>query len=323
MPNSSPPMVSVVIPCYNAERWVGEAIESALAQSHQPLEVIVVDDGSTDGSREVIRSYGDEVEIVPTPNCGASRARNQGLERASGHYVKFLDADDRLCADSVGAQVTAAEQLHEEEIVFGDGIYIDEAGDLIGEPEHWPRRDDENRLEYVMKMNPQTSLPLHRRKLLCDVRGFDEDLTNDQEYDLHIRMALKGTRFTYCPHTIAEIRQHGGEDRITNRDHFGGDPYGLMERLRRWERWASEAGLLNGGVSRVLAESAWDGGRRAARRRLRRVADRYFDYATRLDPDVRPTGSATYRVLAKTIGPYPAERIARATRPARRAVFNH
>lgn len=322
MPSSSPPLVSVVIPCYNAERWVAEAIESALTQSYEPVEVIVVDDGSTDGSPGVIRSFGDEVAFLSTPDRGASGARNEGLERASGRYVKLLDADDRLRAGAVGTQVRAAEQLDEDEIVFGDGLYIDESGAVTGEVTYRPRRREENRLEYVMRMNPQTSMPLHRRELLRGVGGFDEDLPKAQEYDLHIRLALEGARFVHRPGPIAETRRHGGADRITNQDHFGRDPHGLMKRVRRREEWADEAGLLSEGVRRILAESAWDGGRRASRRKLRRMAERYFEYARRLDADVRPTGSAAYRLLARALGPYGAETVARATRPVRAVLFD-
>jgi len=105
---------SVVITCFNYERWVGDAIGSALAQTHRPLEVIVVDDGSTDGSREVIESYGDAVRAVFKENGGSTSALNAGFAAAQGDLVCFLDADDAL--DS-GAIAQAAAALSDPEVV--------------------------------------------------------------------------------------------------------------------------------------------------------------------------------------------------------------
>ena len=98
---------SVVITCFDYERWVGEAIDSALAQTHRPLEVIVVDDGSTDGSREVIEAYGDAVRTVFKENGGQTSATNAGWAAARGDIVIFLDADDALDARTVEHAVDA------------------------------------------------------------------------------------------------------------------------------------------------------------------------------------------------------------------------
>src|SRR3954469_14377816 len=105
------PRVSVVINNFNYERYVGEAIDSALAQHQDDVEVVVVDDGSTDGSAEVIGSFGDRVVPVLKPNGGQGSAFNAGFAAASGEVVIFLDADDRLASNaaSTGAAAFAAE----------------------------------------------------------------------------------------------------------------------------------------------------------------------------------------------------------------------
>jgi glycosyltransferase involved in cell wall biosynthesis len=88
------PTVSVIIPAFNAAAFVGEAIESALAQTHRPAQIVVVDDGSTDGTADVVRGFRAQVELVQRTNGGISAARNSALGRCSGTHIAFLDADD-------------------------------------------------------------------------------------------------------------------------------------------------------------------------------------------------------------------------------------
>ncbi len=100
------PLVSIIIPCYNAEPWLAETLESALAQTWPNKEVILVDDGSTDGSRAVAERFAPRgVAVITQPNQGAAAARNTGLARARGDFVQFLDADDLLAPDKVERQV--------------------------------------------------------------------------------------------------------------------------------------------------------------------------------------------------------------------------
>lgn len=111
------PLVSILIPCYNAELYVGEAIQSALAQDYGRVEVVVVDDGSIDGSLKAIRSFfGDPRFRYETgPHRGGNAARNQLLRRARGEFVQFLDADDLLCRNKVAAALSACLQRNREE----------------------------------------------------------------------------------------------------------------------------------------------------------------------------------------------------------------
>jgi glycosyltransferase involved in cell wall biosynthesis len=92
--NLHKPRVSVVIPCYNGERYIADTIRSVLRQNHDSLEIIVVDDGSTDGSRSVVASFHGDVAYLQQPHAGAAQARNLGVERSSGALLAFLDADD-------------------------------------------------------------------------------------------------------------------------------------------------------------------------------------------------------------------------------------
>lgn len=101
------PLVSVVMPAWNASSWIGASIESVLAQTYLNWELIVVDDGSTDGTIDVARSYRDpRIHILVQENAGASRARNAGLRASSGQYIQYLDADDLLDPGKITAQVS-------------------------------------------------------------------------------------------------------------------------------------------------------------------------------------------------------------------------
>ncbi len=109
------PFVSIIIPCYNAEPWIAEALESALAQTHPDREIIVVDDGSKDASVDVVRRFTARgVQLVRQPNRGASAARNAGLAAARGDWFQFLDADDLLAPDKIARQLELADRIGRE-----------------------------------------------------------------------------------------------------------------------------------------------------------------------------------------------------------------
>lgn len=122
------PLVSVIIPCYNAKNHVAEAIESALGQTHSNCEVIVIDDGSTDGSLDVIKRFVDRIRWATGPNRGGCAARNSGLQLAKGEYIQFLDADDRMNADKIEVQLAALENAPPGSIACCPWRYFDERG---------------------------------------------------------------------------------------------------------------------------------------------------------------------------------------------------
>lgn len=103
-------LVSVIIPAYNAAAWVNRAINSALAQTYTQREVLVVNDGSTDTTAEVLAKYGDTIRVLTQPNGGLSSARNTGIREAQGEFLAFLDADDYWLPEKVARQVTCLQQ---------------------------------------------------------------------------------------------------------------------------------------------------------------------------------------------------------------------
>jgi glycosyltransferase involved in cell wall biosynthesis len=119
------PLVSVIIPVYNYERYLGEAIESVLNQTYKHLEVIVVDDGSTDQSGEVARSFaGRGVRYWPQVHAGIGPARNKGVELAQGEFLAFLDSDDRWPLEKLERQLRSFESDPALEMVFGQALQL-------------------------------------------------------------------------------------------------------------------------------------------------------------------------------------------------------
>lgn len=113
------PLVSVIIPVYNGERYLGEALASVLAQTYQPLDIIVVNDGSTDGSAEIIAAYRSTMRGVHQPNQGTAAARNHGVRLAQADYLAFLDQDDVWASDKLAVQMDALLTDPSLDMVFG------------------------------------------------------------------------------------------------------------------------------------------------------------------------------------------------------------
>lgn len=112
------PLVSIIIPCYNAEAWVAQTLESALSQTWPNKEVLVINDGSNDASLEVVRRFAFRgVQVVTQPNEGAAAARNHGLRLARGDFIQFLDADDLLAADKIERQIRLLQAVGDDCIV--------------------------------------------------------------------------------------------------------------------------------------------------------------------------------------------------------------
>lgn len=186
-------MVSIVIPCYNAGSWVADCIQSALDQTWSDTEIIVIDDGSTDDSREVIASFGNRVRHEFTPNRGGAAARNRGLALSEGDWVQFLDADDMMMPDCIERKLEMAAKSPGEQVVPCCKIeylpYESRRGENPG-PACWDY--DNHDLDTILALGaPQTSAPLHQRHHLVAVGGFRESLRQAQDFDLHLRLAVK------------------------------------------------------------------------------------------------------------------------------------
>lgn len=202
--------VSILIPAHNAERWIAQAIESALAQETEVEEVVVVDDGSTDGTLEGIKRFGDRIRWETGPNMGAPHARNRLLAQARAEWVQYLDADDYLMPGKVAGQLAALAHHPEADVLYGP-----ETTEWWGETAERtttlpiPEPHDPWRLLALWQL-PQTGAPLWRRAALEDVGGWREDQPCCQEHELYLRLLMAGKRFVYHPAGGAVYRRFSG-----------------------------------------------------------------------------------------------------------------
>jgi glycosyltransferase involved in cell wall biosynthesis len=199
--------VSILIPCYNARPWVAQAIESALAQTWPEKEVIVVDDGSTDGSLEVIRSFGNAIRFETGPNRGGNVARNRLLELARGEWLQYLDADDYLLPQKIERQFGEFDPATCD-VALSPVILLHCEGDQ--EPWEELREIPEPRdlwASLVRMGLPQTAAPLWRKAALVDVGRWKPDQPCCQELELYFRLLTAGKRFQCCPTAGVLYRQ--------------------------------------------------------------------------------------------------------------------
>jgi glycosyltransferase involved in cell wall biosynthesis len=199
------PLVSVVIPCYNSARYLSETIESILAQTYAQVEIIVVNDGSTDGTGEIAQSY--PLQYVYRKNGGISAARNTGVLHSRGKYVLFIDHDDRLLPEAIEVGVKFLEEQPECAMAVGEHRYIQADGTAIGlSHKHTIVRDHyEKLLEHNFIETPCSVL--HRRSAL-DLTGlFVEKVQGAEDYEMYLRTARQRPMLTHGT-PVAEYRLH-------------------------------------------------------------------------------------------------------------------
>ena len=199
------PLVSVVIPCYNSARYLSETIESVLAQTYPKVEIIVVDDGSSDATPEIAKSY--PVRYIYQENRGISAARNTGALQSRGEYIQFLDHDDRLLPTALELGVALLEEHPECSMAVGEHRYIQADGTAIGysrkhksAPHYYQELLRHNFIETPCSV-------LHRRSALEHTGLFDENVQGAEDYELYLRTARQIPLITHGA-PVAEYRLH-------------------------------------------------------------------------------------------------------------------
>lgn len=202
--------VSVVIPAYNSERFIREAVESALQQTHTNTEVVVVDDGSDDNTREVIEPYirRKEIVCVSQPNRGLSAARNAGIAVSRGDFIALLDSDDLFLPNKVERQLNILEDHPDFDVCYSDILHFtDEEPRRYYHHRYHEIYASGNILERLLKKNFINPLTVFARKSVFKKHGFfDERLRRSEDLDLWLRWAYRGVKFYFLDEILAHYR---------------------------------------------------------------------------------------------------------------------
>ncbi len=261
------PQVSVIIPAYNAGKYLAETVQSVLAQTYTDFEIIICDDGSTDNTAALAKSFSDSrIKYTYQKNSGVSVARNNGAESSTGKYLAFLDADDLFHSDNLSRKVNFLERNPGASLAFGDCEVIDGNGKATGEI---LIGKDENVLEDLLLWNgtviPGPSSVLVTREAFEKSGGFDPAFSTAADQNFFFRVAHK-FRCVRIPEVLTSYRKHGSNMhmniQVMERDHIG-----VYKKAAKAGMFKSESfqNKCFGNLYLILAGSWWVNGKNKAR----------------------------------------------------------
>lgn len=297
-------LVSIVIPSYNAERWLAGAIDSALGQTWPSTEVIVVDDGSRDGSVAVARSFGDRVQVLTGPNQGPAAARNRGIEVARGRHVQFLDSDDLLLPRKIEACIaairTATDIPFARLLPFGGptrGALSARVGGWLRGPD--PVFDPTRPIETALSFEVQTNQPLFPTDRLRAIGGFRRELRWLEDIDLNLRLVLAGARYVPVDEPLVLFRDHAEPGR---QRYAPGVAVGRIAGERSMIDAVREAGRWSPDIARMFADRLAYAARQAHLAGEVEAARDTFVFARSLARHPRSTRIPLYNAASELLG---------------------
>lgn len=230
------PRVSVIIPTYNRKDFLLEAVDSVLAQTYEDFELIVVDDGSTDDTEEVLTSNDERLIYIYQVNRGVSAARNRGIELARGEFIAFLDSDDLWLPTKLQVQIAFVDQHHEAQICYTDEVWIRHGVRVNAKKKH---------AKYSGWIYPyclplciiSPSSVLIRRGFFEEVGTFDPQLPVCEDYDLWLRVTSRIPVF-FIPQRLI-VKRGGHPDQLSQRS-WGNDRYRVRALVK-----ILESGILD------------------------------------------------------------------------------
>lgn len=298
--------VTICIPCHNAAAWVRQAIQSALAQTDIQPEVVIVDDGSTDGSADIIREFGDRVTLLTGPKRGATHARNLAWQHGTGEWVQFLDADDYLEPHKIATQLREAPAA---EVIYSP-VWIETTTGThtTRELSHTAPAEDIY-TQWITWRIPQTGGALWKRTALETLGGWKEDQPCCQEHELYLRAILAEKRFTFAP-TPAAIYRIWSEETLCRKDPrlVARVRTSLIDTLLDWLRQNNK---LTPAHTAAAGQVFFEQARTWARHNLPEAAAYSAERKARGPYQITgPAAPLTYRLIHQLLGFTAAEKIA-------------
>ncbi|MFB2837627.1 glycosyltransferase [Floridanema evergladense] len=184
------PIISVIIPTYNAEKTIQKTIESVLNQTFTNFELIIINDGSQDATREILsRILDSRLKVFSYPNAGLAASRNRGIYHASSQYISFLDADDLWTPDKLEAQLQALQNNSQAAVAYSWTDCIDESGQFLRRGYYISASGNVYKKLLLTNFLENGSNPLIRKEAFDKVGGFDESLNSAEDWDMYLRLA--------------------------------------------------------------------------------------------------------------------------------------
>ncbi|MEO0836014.1 MAG: glycosyltransferase family A protein [Cyanobacteria bacterium J06642_3] len=200
--------VSVIIPAYNGDRYLGAAIDSILEQTFTDYEIIVVDDGSTDNTPQIAQQYGAAVRYLSQTNQGVAASRNLGLSTAKGEYITFLDQDDIFLPHKLASQVDLLDQDPNLGMVNSGWQITNQQGELQAAVEPWQQIPELTTANLIIWKPVFLGAMLFRQSWLQQTAGFDTTLSQTPDVDLVMNLAKLGCPAAWVEQTTVQYRQH-------------------------------------------------------------------------------------------------------------------
>jgi lipopolysaccharide transport system ATP-binding protein len=245
-------LISVIIPTYNSARFLRQAVDSVLAQDYRPIEVIVVDDGSNDGSEDALAPYGKEVRYLRQTNQGPAAARNLGIKNAIGEWLAFLDADDQWLPGKLSIQAQVLSNHPNVGLVHTDSLFLDDATGRLWHEDRTRERYSGKCYEELFWRNAiTTSSVLLRRACLEKVGVFDSGPKTQrangaisffaEDYDLWMRLA-RDYELQYVAKQLVTYRFHGSNNSRQTIRMIENELYVIERALRMDQDWEARLG---------------------------------------------------------------------------------
>ena len=185
-------MISIIIPAYNADKYLANTIQSVINQTYIDWEIIIINDGSTDGTLELINNFKDKdsrIKVFSHENAGVAHSRNRGIAEAKGEFIAFLDADDLWTPDKLEMQLKVLQENPEAGVAYSWVDYIDETGKFLYPGSHITVNGDAYPKLLINNFLENGSNPLVRREALEKIGKFDVNLPPAEDWDLYLRLA--------------------------------------------------------------------------------------------------------------------------------------
>lgn len=209
-----PGLVCTIIPVYNRPAQLREAVESVLAQDYRPIEIIIVDDGSTDDTLAVAQALAEQhpgiIRVATQANAGPGMARERGRQLAQGEFIQYLDSDDILLPGKFTVQVQALRLHLEADVAYGITWLREADGSLVKEPHKDTGKNISTMFPaFLVSRWWETATPLYRSSV-CDQAGPWTDLSLEEDWEYDCRIAALGGKLAWCPKPVSEHRDHAG-----------------------------------------------------------------------------------------------------------------